>query len=69
MRTRRLLRTALLAICLSTGLTACRHVKVVVIDQNTTVVRITNGVPGYFVPDATMKRILDRLSEEEVFGK
>jgi hypothetical protein len=24
---------------------------------------------GYFVPDSTMLRLLDRLSEEEVFGK
>jgi hypothetical protein len=28
----------------------------------------TNASPGYFVPKARMKDILDRLSEKDVFG-
>lgn len=75
MKTVRLLSAALLAICLSSGLIACRHLPVKVIDPNTTVSRLPAGtnyvapVDGYFVPDATMLRILDRLSEKDVFGK
>ena len=64
---------AVLSICLTGGLTACRHTKV--IDPNTATVRMTKGLPftpvsdGYFVPDATMLRVLDRLSEKDVFEK
>ena len=60
--------------CLSSALTACRHPRVKVIDPNTAVVRVegtntfTPPTPGYFVPDATMLRIMDRLSEKDVFG-
>lgn len=66
---------ALVAISLSAGSIGCRHPGPKLIDPNTTVVRLqgtnvfTPPVPGYFVPDATYLRILDRLSEKEVYGK
>lgn len=69
------LRTALLVSCLSTGLIGCLHPKVKVLDPNTSVTRQLKGqmyIPpsdGYFVPDSTMLRILDRLSEKDVFGQ
>ena len=74
MRTRSLLRMALLASCLMSGLTGCLHPAVKVLDPNTAVTRALKGaalVPpcdGYFVPDATMLRIEDRLSEKDVWG-
>jgi hypothetical protein len=66
----------LLASCLSIGLTGCLHTQAKVLDPNTTVSpllpRGTNFMTpsaGYFVPESTMLRLLDRLSEREVFGK
>lgn len=62
----------MLVLCLSIGLTACVRTKV--IDPNTTPVRMPAGQPttpavdGYFVPDATMLRILDRAAELDVWG-
>ena len=72
-RTGKRLLMGLLAICLTSGLTACRATKV--IDPNTATVRMTKGQPftpvcdGYFLPDSVMLRVLDRLSEKDVFGK
>ena len=74
MKTVRLLRTALLASCLISGLTGCLHPKTKVLDPNTDPVRMfkgTNYAPvcdGYFVPDSKMLQILDRLTEKDVFG-
>lgn len=71
-RTEQRLLLALLAICCSAVLAACSHVKV--IDPNTTIVQVKAGttnvpaVDGYFVPEATMLRLMDRLSEIEVWG-
>jgi hypothetical protein len=77
-RIARLLRRALPAGFLSIGLTSCalfQKPAVKVIDPNTTVMRVARGtnfqalVDGYFVPDATMWRILDQLGEKSVFGE
>jgi len=71
-RTEQRLLLALLVICCSAVLAACSHVRV--IDPNTSIVQVTAGttnvapVNGYFVPDATMLRLMDRLSELEVWG-
>ncbi|HEV2391076.1 MAG TPA: hypothetical protein VG146_01800 [Verrucomicrobiae bacterium] len=73
-KTGRRLPMVLLAICLTAGLTGCLHPQVKVIDPTTTVQRLPRGtnvtacVDGYFVPDATMLRILDHLGELDVFG-
>lgn len=68
------LPTALLGICLLSGLTGCLAPRTKVLDPNSDPVRMAKGVPygppcdGYFVPDSTMLRILDRLSDKDVFG-
>ncbi len=75
MKTAMRLRAGLLAICLMSGLAGCLHPRTKVIDPNTEVCRLPSGTnwttprDGYFVPDATMLRILDRLSEKDVYGK
>lgn len=57
---------------LTTASTACLRTRVVVIPADKTVTRLEAGrpftpaMPGYFVPDARMKEILDRLSEKAV---
>ena len=69
-----LLPLALLATCLSLGSISCRQVQVKVLSPETSVTRLLIGtnytpvVDGYFVPDATMLRILDQLGEKSVFG-
>lgn len=75
-RIARQLLTAMLASCLTAGLIGCALMKprATVIDPNTQVIRLTArtnyAAPcnGYFVPDATMLRVLDRLTEKDVFG-
>lgn len=73
MKTARLLQTALLAIFLGSVSIGCRATKV--LDPTTDPQRIKKRVPftppvdGYFLPDATMLRVLDHLSEKDVFGK
>ncbi len=74
MKTAKLLQMALLVTCLSLGSTGCLHPRTKVLDPNTTVVKIPKAVPftpvsdGYFVPDSTMLRLLDQLSNKDVFG-
>lgn len=76
-KTEKRLWTGLLAICLSAGLTGCALLgrpATKVLDPNTAVVRMLKAAPytppcdGYFVPDATMLRVLDQLGEKDVFG-
>lgn len=70
------LQTALLASCLMIGLTGCGLLpKANVLDPNRDAVRMPKGVPyappcdGYFVPDARMLELLDKLSQKDVFGQ
>lgn len=75
MRIVKRLQTAMLATCLLAGLTGCLAPRTKVLDPNSDSVKVTKGTPyappcdGYFVPDSTMLRILDRLSDKDVFGK
>lgn len=75
MRTAKRLLTGLLATCWISGLTGCLHPATKVLDPNTATVRVLKATPytppgdGYFVPDAKMLELLDRLSEKDVFAK
>lgn len=66
-RMKKRLLTALLAAVLSLCWTGCQSPKV--IDPYSSIIRLPAGKPytppadGYFVPDARMRQILDRLSE------
>ena len=58
------------------GLTGCALLpKAKVLDPNRDPVRMSKAVPyapscdGYFVPDARMLELLDKLSQKDVFGK
>lgn len=75
MKMLKLLPLAILTAFLTIGLTACQTAKIKVLDPNTAVVKVPKAVPytppsdGFFVPESTMLRILNRLSDEDVFGK
>lgn len=68
--TRRLLAAMLICCSIQGCVTRAR-----IIPANKVVERLEAGKPfspispGYFVPDARMKEILDRLAEKEVFGE
>lgn len=55
-------------------LTGCVHPKVIVLPADRSVTRMPAGkpytpeIPGYFVPDARMLDILNRLSAKDAFG-
>lgn len=76
MKTRTLLQTALAASVLTICSTGCLHTRPPrVLDPFMDPVRMEKLKPyappcdGYFIPDAKMKQILDRLSEIDVFGE
>lgn len=71
----KLWQMALLATCLCSVSTGCQGPKVKLIDPTTTPERVTVGqqynppCDGYFVPDATLHRVLDQVTEKDVFGQ
>lgn len=76
MKTAKPLLTALLVSCSMSGLTGCTLLpKAKVLDPNRDAARMSRDVPytppcdGYFVPDARMLELLDKLSQKDVFGK
>jgi hypothetical protein len=72
-RTAKRLQRALLASFCCAALTGCVTTKI--LDPTTDPQPVQRNVPftppadGYFIPESTMLRILDRLSEKDVFGK
>lgn len=74
MRIVRRLGPVMLGSCLAIGLIGCAHPAPKVLDPCSDPVRLPKGTnwtavtDGYFVPDATMLRILDHLSEQDVWG-
>lgn len=69
---KRLLLVVLMSCCVSV-LTGCRHVPVV-LDPNRDAQRMEAGQPftppgpGYFVPDALMLEVMDKVGDRDVFG-
>lgn len=75
MKTAKRLILATVLMSLTVGSTGCLAPRTKVLDPNNDAMRILKAVPyippcdGYFVPDAKMLEILDRLTEKDVFGK